>query len=111
VPHLLVHLQPVKDRGPTLQDFHSGQMSKDGAAEMDPAKDAQKFIVNSLGIGTMQHQVSAEKYQKKMTGGDMHMRQGGVAFLLNVINAGGLAQGLFIIGNPPSQPAASFLQV
>jgi hypothetical protein len=84
-------------------------MSKDCAVDMDPAEDAQKFIMISLGIGAMQHQVSAEKYQKKMTDGVMQIHQGGVAFLSNVMNIGGLGQGLFIVGNPPSQPAASFL--
>jgi hypothetical protein len=44
-----------------------------------------------------------------MTDGDIQMSQGGVAFLLNVMNAGGLVQGLFIVRNPQSQPAASFL--
>ncbi len=44
-----------------------------------------------------------------MSNGNLQMRQGGVAFLSNVVNAGGLAQGLFIIGNHPLQLAASFL--
>jgi hypothetical protein len=45
-----------------------------------------------------------------MADGNIQMRQGGVAFLSNVVNAGGLVRGLFIIGNPPLQPAASFLR-
>ena len=40
---------------------------------------------------------------------DGDMRKGGVAFLFNVVDAGALAQGLFIARNPPSQTAASFL--
>jgi hypothetical protein len=57
----------------------------------------------------MQHQALAEKYIKMMTDGNLKMRQGGVAFLSNMVNAGGLAEGLFIVGNPPLQPAAFFL--
>jgi hypothetical protein len=36
-----------------------------------------------------------------ITDGNLEMRQGGVAFLSNVVNAGVLAQGLFNIRNPP----------
>ena len=46
-------------------------MSKDGAAEMDPAVDAQKFIENSLSIGALQHQISAQKYIDMMADGKM----------------------------------------
>jgi hypothetical protein len=37
-----------------------------------------------------------------MTDEDIQMSQGGVAFLLNVMNTGGLVQRLFIVGNPQS---------
>jgi hypothetical protein len=76
---------------------------------MDPAENAQKFTKNSLGIGAMQHQISAQEYINMMADGEMQMSQGVAASMTNVLNAGGLAQGLFIVGNPSSQPAASFL--
>jgi hypothetical protein len=89
--------------------FILATMSNDGAAEVDPGDNARKFIVDSLGVGAMQHQVLVEKHNKMMSDGNIQMRQGGVAFLSNVVNAGGLAQGLFIVGNLLSQLAASFL--
>ena len=46
-------------------------MSKDGAAEMDPAVDAQKVIENSRSIGALQHQISAQKYIDMMADGKM----------------------------------------
>ncbi len=64
-------------------------MSKDGAAEADPGDNAWKFIVDSLGVGAMQCQVLAKKYENMMSDGNI------------VVNAGGLAQGLFIVGNTP----------
>ncbi len=52
-------------------------MSKDGAAEMDSAEDAQHYFAKSLGVGAMQHWISAEKYNKRMmTNGDMQLHQG-----------------------------------
>ena len=57
----------------------------------------------------MQHQVSAKKYDKMLVDGEMQMRQGGSSLLSNVVDAGTLAQGLFIVGHAPSQSAASFL--
>jgi len=88
-------------------------MSKDGAAEMTPEDDARKFILNSLGVGAMQRQITADTFNKMTNDGDLELRRGadgGVAFLSNVVNAGGLAQGLFIVQNPPSQQAVSFLR-
>ena len=87
-------------------------ISKDGATEMNPVDDARKFIIDSLGVAAMQHQVTADRLNKMTNNGDLEMRQGaesGVAFLSNVVNADRLAQGLFIVRNPPPQPAVSFL--
>jgi hypothetical protein len=85
-------------------------MAKGGAAEMDPADDARKFLSDSLGIGAMQRRVSAEKYHKVAVDGSMQVQQdGGVPFLSNIVNQGSLAQALFIINNPPSHQATSIL--
>jgi len=85
-------------------------MAKGGAAEMDPADDARKFHLDSLGIGAMQRHVSAEKYHKVAVDGGMRVQQdGGVPFLSNIVNDGGLAQALFIVNNPPSHQATSIL--
>ena len=89
--------------------FILASMSKDSAAEMDAEDDAQQYIATSLGIGAMQRQVSAAKYDKIFADGEMQMRQGGPAFLSNVVDVGVLEQGLFIVGHSPSQLAASFL--
>jgi hypothetical protein len=91
--------------------FILASMSKDGAAaEMDPEDDAQQYIAKSLGIGAMQPQVSAEEYGKMLANGEMQMQRGGSAFLSNVVDAGALAQGLFIVGHAPLQLAATFLR-
>ena len=90
--------------------FILASMSKDGAAEMDPNEDAQQYIAKSLGVGAMQHQVSAEKYDKMLTDGEIQMQQGESVFLSNVLDAGVLVQRLFIIGHDPLQLAASFLR-
>ena len=85
-------------------------MAKGGAAEMDPADDARKFLSDSLGIGAMQRRVSAEKYHKVAVDGSMQVQQdGGVPFLSNIVNQGSLAQALFLINNPPSHQATSIL--
>jgi hypothetical protein len=76
---------------------------------MDPEDDAQQYIAKSLGVGAMQHQVSAEKYGKMLVDGEMQMQRGGSAFLSNVVDAGTLAQGLFIVGHTPLQWASTFL--
>jgi hypothetical protein len=70
-----------------------------------------RIIIDSLGGGAMQRQVTADRFNNMIKDGglEMHRGAGGVVFLSNVVNAGGLAQGLFIIGNPPSQLAVSFL--
>ena len=86
-------------------------MPKGGAVEMDPADDAQKLILDSLGIGAMQRRVSAEKYHKVAVDGGMQVQQdGGVPFLSNIVNEGRLAQALFITNNPPSHQATSILR-
>lgn len=90
--------------------FILASMSKDGAAEMDPEDDAQQYIAKSLGVGAMQRQISAEKYGKMLANGEMQMQPGGSAFMSNVVDAGALAQGLFIVGHAPSQSATTFLR-
>jgi hypothetical protein len=86
-------------------------MAKDGAAEMDPADNARKFLLDSLGVDAMQRHVSAEKYHKVAADGGMQVQQGGgMPFLSNIMNKGGMAQVLFIVNNPPSQQAASILR-
>ena len=52
-------------------------MAKGGAAEMDPADDARKFLSDSLGVGAMQRHVSAEKYHKVAVDGGMQVQQDG----------------------------------
>jgi hypothetical protein len=42
--------------------FILASMSKDDASEIDAEDDAQQYIAKSLGVGAMQGQVSAEKY-------------------------------------------------
>ncbi len=86
-------------------------MAKNGAAEMDPADDARKFLLDSLGVGAMQRHVSAEKYHKVVADGGMQVQQGsGVPFLSNIVNEGAIAQALFFVNNPPSQQVASILR-
>ena len=86
-------------------------MAKGGAAEMDPADNARKFLLDSLGVGAMQHHVFAEKYHKVVVDGGMQVQQyGGVPFLSNIGNEGSLAQALFIVNNPPSHQATSILR-
>jgi hypothetical protein len=85
-------------------------LAKDGAAEMDLADDAWKFLLDSLGVGAMQCHVSAEKYHKVAADGGMQVQQGGgVPFLSNIVNEGDMAQVLCIVNNPTSQQAASIL--
>jgi aspartate oxidase len=48
-------------------------MAKGGAAEMDPADDARKFLSDSLGVGAMQCHVSSEKYHKVVVDGGMQV--------------------------------------
>ena len=78
-------------------------MAKGGAAELDLADDARKFLLDSLGIGAIQRHVSA------VDGGMQVQQDGGVPFLSNIVNEGGLAQALFIVNNPPSHQAMSIL--
>ena len=86
-------------------------MAEGGAAEMDPADDAQKFLSDSLGVGAMQRHVSAEKYHNVAVDGGMQVQQdGGVPFLSNIVNEGRLAQALFITNNSPSHQATSILR-
>jgi hypothetical protein len=86
-------------------------MAKDGAAETDPADDAWKFLLDSLGVSVMQRHVSVEKYHKVAADGGMQVQQGGgMPFLSNIVNKGGMVQALFIVNNPPSQQAASILR-
>jgi hypothetical protein len=86
-------------------------MAKGGAAEMDPADDARKFLSDSLGVSAMQRHVSSEKYHKVVVDGGMQVQQdGGVPFLSNIVNEGILAQALFIVNDPPSHQATSILR-
>jgi hypothetical protein len=78
-------------------------MAKSGAAEMDPADDARKFLSDSLGVSAMHHKVVVD-------GGMQVQQDGGVPFLSNIVNEGILAQALFIVNNPPSHQATSILR-
>ena len=78
-------------------------MAKVGAAEMDPADDARKFLLDSLGIGAMQRHVSTEKYHKVAVDGGMQVQQdGGVPFLSNIVNEGGLGGASAVYHKQPS---------
>ncbi len=110
MPCLPVHLQLYVTEEQHRKICILASMAKDGAVEMDSADDARKFLLDSLGVGAMQRHVSAEKYHKVAADGGMQVQQGGgVPFLLNIMNEGGMAQALFFVNNSPSQQASSIL--
>mmetsp|Transcript_26927 Transcript_26927/g.57744 ORF Transcript_26927/g.57744 Transcript_26927/m.57744 type:complete len:160 (-) Transcript_26927:561-1040(-) len=69
--------------------------------------DTRDWLDSNLDVNVMQRQQSKSIYSKRVAEGRMSNDS---SFVSNVVNEGAYAQAMNIVGNPPSQPVASFLK-